>query len=141
MTRFDRWTVNLDKTVMDKTHTNELFLRQEASDFFQSRALTKPSEIGISRDQLSPTVNFRIWKMKAKQNIIGPHVRAIRLQQKLTQGELAARCGTLGWDASENTIAKIESGVRCVTDEELVNLAKALRTKLKGLLPGYERLF
>jgi DNA-binding XRE family transcriptional regulator len=100
-----------------------------------------PSEIGIISTLPSPTVNFRFWKMKAKQNLIGPHVRALRLNQKLTQADLAARCGTLGWDASENTIAKIEAMFRCVTDKELLVLASALRTKLKTLLPGRERLF
>jgi transcriptional regulator with XRE-family HTH domain len=79
--------------------------------------------------------------MKAKQNIIGPQVRALRLAQKLTQGELAARIGTLGWDVSENTVTKIESRIRCVTDEELVKIARALRTKLKVLLPDYDSLF
>jgi transcriptional regulator with XRE-family HTH domain len=79
--------------------------------------------------------------MKAKQNIIGPNVRSLRIDRKLTQAGLAARCGTLGWDASENTIAKIESKVRCVTDHEMVVLASALRTKLKAFLPGHERLF
>ena len=86
-------------------------------------------------------VNFQFWKMKAKQNIIGARARALRLEQKLTQADLAARCGTLGWDASENTIAKIESRVRCVSDHELVILANALRTKLKSMLPGHDRLF
>lgn len=79
--------------------------------------------------------------MKARQNIIGPKVRATRLAQNLSQGELAARCGTLGWDASENTITKVETQVRCVTDSELVTLARALRTKLKTLLPEYGSLF
>jgi hypothetical protein len=79
--------------------------------------------------------------MKARQNIIGPNVRAIHLAQKLSQGELAARCGSLGWDASENTITKVETQVRCVTDSELVTLARALRTKLKVLLPDHSGLF
>ncbi len=79
--------------------------------------------------------------MKASQNIIGPQVRALRLAQKLTQGELAARIGALGWDVSENTVTKIETRIRCVTDEELVRIARALKTKLKVLLPGYDSLF
>jgi transcriptional regulator with XRE-family HTH domain len=79
--------------------------------------------------------------MKTRQNIIGPQVRALRLAHKLTQGELAARVGALGWDVSENTITKIETRIRCVTDEELVKIARALKTKLKVLLPGHESLF
>ncbi|MEJ0000847.1 MAG: helix-turn-helix transcriptional regulator [Verrucomicrobiota bacterium] len=79
--------------------------------------------------------------MAAKQNLIGPQVRALRVAQKLTQGELAARLGALGWDVSENTITKIETRIRCVTDDELVKIARALRTKLRVLLPGHDRLF
>ena len=79
--------------------------------------------------------------MTAKQNIIGPQVRALRIAQKLTQSELAARIGALGWDISENTVTKIETSIRCVTDEELVKIARALKTKLKILLRGHDSLF
>ena len=79
--------------------------------------------------------------MTPKKNIIGPRVRALRLAQKLTQGALAARCGALGWDASENTITKIETQLRCVTDRELVLIARALRTKLRHLFEGNGSLF
>jgi transcriptional regulator with XRE-family HTH domain len=73
--------------------------------------------------------------------MIGPQVRALRLEQKLTQGDLAARIGALGWDVSENTITKIETRLRCVTDAELVKIARALKTKLRILLPGHDSLF
>jgi len=79
--------------------------------------------------------------MKAKKNIIGPQVRALRLARKLTQGDLAARCGTLGWDATENTVTKIETQLRCVTDREVVLIARALRTKLRNLFEGNGTLF
>ena len=65
------------------------------------------------------------------QNIIGPRIRELRRAQGLTQAALAARCGTLGWDASENTITKIEKQFRCVTDRELLVLMEALRVKFK----------
>ena len=68
-------------------------------------------------------------------------MRVLRMAQKLTQGDLAARCGTLGWDATENTITKIETQLRCVTDRELVLIARALRTKLRHLVEGNSSLF
>ena len=46
---------------------------------------------------------------------------------------LAARCSRIGWDIGENTISKIEAQVRCVTDEELVHLASALKVKEQDL--------
>jgi transcriptional regulator with XRE-family HTH domain len=79
--------------------------------------------------------------MKAKKNIIGPQVRALRVAQELTQGALAARCGTLGWDITENTVTKIETQLRCVTDRELVLMARALRTKLHHLIAGNPSVF
>jgi transcriptional regulator with XRE-family HTH domain len=79
--------------------------------------------------------------MSEKKNIIGPQVRALRLAQKLTQGALAARCGALGWDITENTVTKIETQLRCVTDRELVLIARALRAKLRDLFQGNGTLF
>ena len=54
---------------------------------------------------------------------------------------LAARCGALGWDVGENTVTKIETGVRCVTDNELIFLAEALRVKLRDFFPNKPKLF
>lgn len=60
----------------------------------------------------------------------------MRRAQGLSQDALSARCARLGWDISENGIAKIESRVRCVTDAELFHLARALRVKLIELVPA-----
>ena len=64
---------------------------------------------------------------------------ALRRGQELSQDALAARCARLGWDISENGIAKIETQVRCVTDGELFKLARALRVKLVELAPASVR--
>lgn len=48
---------------------------------------------------------------------------------------VAARCARLGWDASENTISKIEAQFRCVTDKELTYLARAIGVKVGELFP------
>ena len=74
------------------------------------------------------------------QNIIGPTVKRLRKSLHLTQGDLAARCGVLGWDISENTVTKIEKGIRCITDKELVPIARALNVKLPELFPDYPDL-
>jgi len=65
--------------------------------------------------------------MKKERNLIGPAIRKLRYQQKLSQAQLAARCQLLDWNASRDMIAAIEGQVRCVTDIEIVKLAKALR--------------
>ena len=51
----------------------------------------------------------------------------------MTQAMLTARCNRSGWDIGENTIAKIEAQIRCVTDKEIMFLAKALGVKIPDL--------
>jgi transcriptional regulator with XRE-family HTH domain len=78
--------------------------------------------------------------MKAKpQNVVGEQVRKLRYQLDLTQETLSARCNVHGWDISRGALAKIESGVRCVTDAELFVLAKTLKVDLRQLYPKDER--
>jgi len=57
----------------------------------------------------------------------------IRESQGLTQEEFTARCNLLEWNINRSTLAKIESQVRRITDEEAALLAKALRVKISEL--------
>lgn len=61
------------------------------------------------------------------RNEVGPVVARIRQQLGLTQDELAGRAGVAGWDISRDTIKRIESGERELTDIDLKRLARALR--------------
>lgn len=54
----------------------------------------------------------------------------------MSQSDLAARCGVLGWDLSRETLAKIEAQIRWIADFELVCLASALRVAVTELLPN-----
>ena len=72
--------------------------------------------------------------MAAEQNMIGPTLRSLREAEGLTQAELAARLQLSGWDISRETLAKVESQVRCVTDRELVRFAEALEVEPNELL-------
>jgi transcriptional regulator with XRE-family HTH domain len=73
--------------------------------------------------------------MTKPQNIVGPQIRKLRYQRELTQEMFAARCAILGWDLSRGTLSKIEAQLRCVTDSELVILAKALKVEVSAVLP------
>ena len=66
--------------------------------------------------------------------MIGPMLRSLREAEGLTQAELAARLQLSGWDISRETLAKVESQVRCVTDRELVRFAEALEVDPSDLL-------
>jgi len=74
--------------------------------------------------------------MKSRKNIVGPRIRRLRYEQHLTQEQLSARVGRLGWDISRGTLSQIEAQIRCVTDFELVCLAKALGITADALLPA-----
>ena len=66
--------------------------------------------------------------------MIGPTLRSLREAEGLTQAELAGRLQIAGWDISRETLAKVESRVRCVTDRELVRFAEALEVNPSELL-------
>ena len=100
----------------------------------------EPSKTGSYAPKNNATVNFQIWKMPHKQNILGPRVRSIRHELGLTQAMLAARCGMLGWDVAENVVTKIETQIRCVTDLELLCLAQALDVGPEKLLPSQSEI-
>lgn len=68
-------------------------------------------------------------------NVVGPKIRELREAQDMTQEEFAARCNVSGWDISRGTLAKIESQVRRVTDDEVARLAQILGVDLKELYP------
>jgi transcriptional regulator with XRE-family HTH domain len=70
-----------------------------------------------------------------RQNIVGPQVRKRRYELDWSQEQLAARLGRMGWDVSRGTLAKLEASVRCVSDSELLMLAKALGVKADDLFP------
>jgi transcriptional regulator with XRE-family HTH domain len=72
--------------------------------------------------------------MSTEQNMIGPRLRSLREAEGLTQAEFAARLQLAGWDISRETLAKVESQVRCVTDRELVRFAEALEVEPTELL-------
>ena len=69
-------------------------------------------------------------------NVVGTQVRKLRKEQKLTQEQLSARCNVIGLDISRGTLAKIEAGVRQVTDAEIVQLAIALKVEESALFPS-----
>lgn len=91
------------------------------------------SDIGAIKGANCLKVKLRIWSMAEPKNIVGPQVRRLRYRQGMTQEQLAARCGVLGWDLSRATLSKIEAQLRCVTDREVEMLANALKARINDL--------
>ena len=77
---------------------------------------------------------------RTPRNVVGPQVRALRKAQRLMQRDLCARCQVAGFDLSRESLAKIESGFRVVSDTEVVLLARALRVPLLTLFPDERTL-
>jgi transcriptional regulator with XRE-family HTH domain len=69
------------------------------------------------------------------RNIVGPQVRQLRKASRLTQDDLAARCSLLGFEIGRSTISHVETGVRGISDLEMVILSKALRVEIMQLIP------
>jgi HTH-type transcriptional regulator, cell division transcriptional repressor len=74
-------------------------------------------------------------RQKTPKNIVGPQIRKLRYQHEFSQEILAARCSVRGLELSRSTLSKIEAQLRCVTDSELLVLAKSLGVKLDALYP------
>ena len=72
-------------------------------------------------------------------NIIGKQVSRLRNGLDLSQEDLSARCQRQGLDISRGTLAKIEAGVRCVSDEELLLLSQALEVSVSDLFSKGKR--
>ncbi len=72
---------------------------------------------------------------RRKRNIVGTQVRRLRSAAKLTQDDLAARCSLAGFDIGRASVSHIETGLRGVSDLEMVLLAKALRVPVTELVP------
>lgn len=68
-------------------------------------------------------------------NITGRQIAKLRNEKGLSQDQLAGKCQRIGWDASRNIVAKIESGIRCVSDQEILLLSQALGVSVFDLFP------
>ena len=68
------------------------------------------------------------------KNIAGREIQRLRLARNLSQNDLATACQVAGWDISRGTLSKIEAGLRCVSDVELVLLAEVVGCSPNELL-------
>ena len=68
-------------------------------------------------------------------NIIGKQVGKLRNGLNISQEQLSARCQRIGLDISRVTLAKIETGIRCVSDKEAFLLGQALGVGVSELFP------
>lgn len=70
------------------------------------------------------------------RNAVGPTIRRLRTAKDFSQERLAIECARLGYDLPRATLAKIEAGIRAVSDVEIFVLAHALKVGVADLFPG-----
>ena len=68
-----------------------------------------------------------------KLNILGPKLRYLREQCGIRQIDLAHRLQMQGWDIDPVTANRIETGMRTLTDAELLLILKVLEKGLSDL--------
>ena len=65
---------------------------------------------------------------------LGQRIQKYRLEQNLTQSQLAARLQTQGCDLTRSAIAKIEVGQRRISGREIKNFCIVLEISYEALL-------
>jgi transcriptional regulator with XRE-family HTH domain len=73
--------------------------------------------------------------MKTGLNLIGQQVRKWRDNRRWSQEAMASKLQLMGWSITRHSLAKLELGLRRVSDCELFFLARVLRVDLRDLFP------
>ena len=77
---------------------------------------------------------MKIYWFGDSKNIIGSKVRELRIQNQLTQKELASKLQLAGYEFTDLTILRIENGKRFVPDYEVKALAHIFNVSYSVLL-------
>lgn len=80
---------------------------------------------------------MKLYDFHGRYNCSGERIREQRRALHLSQEQLAAKLQLAGLDATQNTISRIEAGLRIVPDFELPFFADALGVSPLWLL-GWE---
>ena len=75
----------------------------------------------------------------AERNVVGPQVRRIRRQQRLSQAKLVLRCQLAGFDISRESLAKVEGGWRVVSDSGSAPARRCARCAVRLLVSNDRR--
>ena len=76
---------------------------------------------------------LKIYTYEGKANISGDKIHQARTAQRLSQDALAAKLQVAGLGIGREAISRIETGLRFVTDYELVIFARVLGVTIEWL--------
>ncbi len=71
-----------------------------------------------------------------EKNLIGKKLKFLRKQNRLSQQKLAVKLQLAGMDIGKNTITRIETNQRSVTDMELKALVEVFQVTYEYFLDG-----
>ena len=77
---------------------------------------------------------MRFYEHHGKRNICGDRIREARYKRRLSQSDLSKRLQLAGVMVERDTISRMESGERFITDFELLAIADALEVPVLWLL-------
>ncbi len=77
---------------------------------------------------------MKIYDFGGAKNISGERIRQARVTRRISQADLAAKMQVNGVMIEREAISKIESGLRFVTDYELMVFAQVLDVSILWLL-------
>lgn len=77
---------------------------------------------------------MKIYDYEGKANMIGPYLKAARMEQKLSQEALAIKMQLKNIEISQKVISRIENQERFVTDYELLAFSQVLKIDIYALL-------
>lgn len=81
---------------------------------------------------------MKIYDYEGQKNIVGRRIKEVRMVNKLSQMDLAAKLQIENVILEQKSISRIEKGDRFVADYELLVLAKVLNVSVEWLLTGSE---
>ena len=82
-----------------------------------------------------------IIQLMQRKNIVGLRVRKARKELKITQMKLAAQMQLLDVTIDRSGVAKIEGGLRPVSDIEIAAMARILKVTISWLFEDSDKKF
>lgn len=76
---------------------------------------------------------MKIYEYNGKTNISGDRIHQARTAQRMSQEVLAAKLQLAGLSIGREAVSRIETGLRFVTDYELVIFARVLGVTIEWL--------
>ncbi len=76
---------------------------------------------------------MKIYTFNGKKNLCGPKIKKLRVEHKMTQGDLAAQMQLCGITIERDCISRTEKGTRFIPDYELPVYAKIFQVPLETL--------